>query len=364
MRPRLLQATDVLVGLNSILEKRILTRYRCTNDHLVYPPNSTGQGSSSSSGTGAPSCPKSANTLHLSDPPYENFFYSDCNVDAQVVVTSPLPDSNLTIIGPRIVVAWPAGNSGVCAYFAPENGKNGTLGIELVNSTLGSPIGATFQSPTSGSDIPRVGVTATIRFNSSAVLTVSILGSVRTIRDFTEGPSLLQPQIQDAIKVNTIKGGGVSITRLWLDNKTTTEIAFTPTSGGDPPTIDNKTLHLPAGEYVFYADFDYPQLTQLSPEQVMNSASQDLITQEPDQTTSLSFFSYTNKLLAGGWRFLTYFGRDSMIATLLLNPVLSEGSDGAIEAVIGAVLERINRTDGSVCHEETIGYVSHTTFKR
>ena len=45
-----------------------------------------------------------------------------------------------------------------------------------------------------------------------------------------------------------------------------------------------------------------------------------------------------------------------MISLLLLNPVLSDGSHGAIEAGIGAVLERINNTDGSVCHEETIGY--------
>jgi hypothetical protein len=45
-----------------------------------------------------------------------------------------------------------------------------------------------------------------------------------------------------------------------------------------------------------------------------------------------------------------------MIATLLLEPVLSGGKGGAIEAVIAGVLERLNMTDGSVCHEETIGY--------
>ncbi len=70
---------------------------------------------------------------------------------------------------------------------------------------------------------------------------------------------------------------------------------------------------------------------------------------------SLSFLSYTNKLLAGAWRFLTYFGRDSMISLLLLEPVLSEGEGGAMEAGIAAVLERLNRTDGNACHEETIG---------
>jgi hypothetical protein len=84
----------------------------------------------------------------------------------------------------------------------------------------------------------------------------------------------------------------------------------------------------------------------------------------PTQTTSLAFLSYTTKLTAGAWRFLTYFGRDTMIAALLLEPVLSEGSGSAMEAVLGGVLERINMTDGSVCHEETIGdYATWTNLQ-
>ena len=89
--------------------------------------------------------------------------------------------------------------------------------------------------------------------------------------------------------------------------------------------------------------------------QVLKQSAQNLIQDEPDQTTSLSFLSYTNKLLAGAWRFLTYFGRDSMISLLLLEPIFSEGEGGAMEAGIAAVLERLNRTDGNACHEEAIG---------
>lgn len=48
---------------------------------------------------------------------------------------------------------------------------------------------------------------------------------------------------------------------------------------------------------------------------------------------------------------LQYFGRDSMIALRLLMPILT--SD-AIEAALGAVIERVNIT-GALCHEETIG---------
>jgi hypothetical protein len=164
-------------------------------------------------GWAAPQCNSPATRQHLPDPPYQNYFYSDCRIDAQAVVTSPLPDSNLTIIGPRFIIAWPAGNSGVAAYFQPQNGVNGSLGIALVNSTIGSPLASVYHE-TAKSKYPTVGVTGVLHFNSSAKLTVPILGSIRTIRDFVEGPSLLQPVIQDAIKVHTVNSTGASLSRL------------------------------------------------------------------------------------------------------------------------------------------------------
>ncbi|CAH0024692.1 unnamed protein product [Clonostachys rhizophaga] len=304
-------------------------------------------------------------TQQLSDPPYENYFYSDCHVDTQIVITSPLPDSNLTIIGPRLIAAWPAGNSGICTFFQPQSGKNGTLGIELVNSTLGQPLRGIYNNEGS-SDVPNVGVEGVISFNTSTNLATAILGSIRNIRDFTEGPSILEPIIQDAINVTKFNKSGVQFSRLWLDNVTTTTFTLIPWENPDNEIeINNGTASFGAGFYHFSASLDYPQLKQLNPEQVLNSDAQTLIKEKPSQTGSLSFFSYTEKLLAGGWRYLTYFGRDSMISALLLEPVLSTGSASAMEAVIGAVLERINRTDGSVCHEETIGdYATFLNLKK
>ena len=57
---------------------------------------------------------------------------------------------------------------------------------------------------------------------------------------------------------------------------------------------------------------------------------------------------------------MNYFGRDSMISALLLDPVLNVGNGSALEAVLGAVLDGINRTDGGVSYEETIG--DYATF--
>lgn len=88
---------------------------------------------------------------------------------------------------------------------------------------------------------------------------------------------------------------------------------------------------------------------------MLNNASQGLVKESAELTTSLSFLSYSNKLLAGSWRFLTYFGRDSMLSALLMQDILSQGEGGALEAVIGAAIERINNTDGTVCHEENLG---------
>ncbi|GAB7349224.1 hypothetical protein MBLNU459_g8388t1 [Dothideomycetes sp. NU459] len=213
---------------------------------------------------------------------------------------------------------------------------------------------------------PMVGVSGIISLNDSATLSVAILGSIRTIRDFVEGPSILVPEIQDAIEISSGSDGSITLSRVWLDNVTSTSLKFTPQGGMTSISGDTiGSIKFLSGLYNFTAAFDYPQLKQLGSGQVLNPESQQLITQQPDQTKSLSFLSYTDKLLAGAWRFLTYFGRDSMISLLLLQPVLSEDKGGAIEAVISAVLERLNSTDGSVCHEETLGdYATYLNQQR
>jgi hypothetical protein len=290
-------------------------------------------------------------TLYISNAPYENYFYSDRNVAAQVVVTSPLPDSDLSIIGPRIVVAWPAGNSGACLFFQPENERNGSLGIKIINSTVGSPLAPVYIERDS---YPSVGVEGVIQFDTAATLSLSILGSVRAIRDFTEGPSLLHPKLQDGIRVESYGKKGVSVSRLWLDNITTTSVTFIP-RGSHRVTIDDDKTTFQAGEYLFSAHINYPQLDQFKLHEVLKD--EILVDKHQQETKALSFLSYSDKLLAGAWRFLTYFGRADMISTLLLQPILSED---AVEAVIGSVLERVNRSDGSACHEEVVG--DYATF--
>lgn len=304
---------------------------------------------------GDEACP--ASRLHLSDPPYENYIFSDCHSASHVIISSPNPENNKAV--PRLLVAWPAGNSGIAAFFSRENDTSGSLGIHLENSTSsGEVLDPIYEHEDAQSKNPRVGVSGLIHFDSAAVLNLPILGSIRSIRDYTEGGGNLNQDVQNAVVVAKKGDTGATVWRRWFDNSTISSLDFSPASSASPVRVipgDKWMLGFSQGTYQFRAYFNYTQMEQLSPQAVLKPSAYDLIKTNPDQTTSLSFLSYKDKLLAGTWRFLTYFGRDSMISALLLQPVLSEGEGGAIEAAIGAVLERIDTTDGTVCHEEVIG---------
>ncbi|KAI8205139.1 hypothetical protein K4K52_004494 [Colletotrichum sp. SAR 10_76] len=136
---------------------------------------------------------------------YTKYVYSLCNFATQVVVTSPLPNNNLTIIGPRLLAG--AGftpvksvHSGLVAYFEPQIGVNGSLTIGLQNSSeTGHALEPIYEeNDEEGYFI--VSVSGLLKFNSSATITVHILGGIRTILDFSEDPNLLKDVIEDAMK--------------------------------------------------------------------------------------------------------------------------------------------------------------------
>ncbi|KAI1176785.1 hypothetical protein F4777DRAFT_242486 [Nemania sp. FL0916] len=310
------------------------------NDGLVKPRQGMVLGDKPTTGNASDTCPLSY--LHLTDQPYENYFISDCSSASQVVVTSPVIDSGLRLVGPRLLIAWPSGNSGVVVYFSASE-SDASLAISLqtipgVNRTVSPVVG---------------GVTGNISFNSSAVLDLAVIGSIRTIRDYVEGNSL-NSAIQDAVQIQKLPDGTTQLSRVWLDNVTETFLTFQP-CGTEVAVIQGSKAHFEKGTYRFTAWQNYPELEQLSAPETLNSQSQNLISGSPSETASLSFFSFSSKVVAGGWRFLTYFGRDSLISLLLLQPVLSEGEGGTVEAILSAAIERINATDGSACHEEVIG---------
>lgn len=66
---------------------------------------------------------------------------------------------------------------------------------------------------------------------------------------------------------------------------------------------------------------------------------------------NLAFQVFEGKVVAGSWQYLTYFGRDTLLTSLLLG---STASLEFHEAVLAAVLERLS-PEGRVAHEEDIG---------
>jgi hypothetical protein len=139
-------------------------------------------------------------------------------------------------------------------------------------------------------------------------------------------------------------------------------------NGPETITITQNKAYLSAGTYKFWGTLNLDVLTPVTETQLLRKDKQNLFTDDKtkEAVQYLSFLAYKQKWLAGGWRFLTYFGRDTLISLRLLMPILS---NDAIEAGLGAVFERIkaeksdNVYPGEIAHEENIGdwaNVKHT----
>ena len=305
--------------------------------------------------------------LHVSDPPYENYFYADAIVSCQAVLASPLIRTNNDASAQhRLLFAWPAGNSGAAVFFTSDDSEDDAPILKFKVGSSGRVLDSVKYKPdgSSRSGLPSVGVSGLLEVSSSTALraNLAILGSIRTIRDYTEGHGTLNQHVQDSIAIEELDGTekGVSISRLWFDGRTTTRLTFAPASGAGKGSITNinsdNIAEFSPGLYSFQALLDYPQTPYMPPTRLLKPSYHYLIQEQPDAVRSLSFLCTSEKILAGAWRYLTYFGRDSMISLLLLNPILYDsGHNGIIEAGLSAVLERVNGEDGSVCHEENIG---------
>ncbi|EST09848.1 hypothetical protein PSEUBRA_000239 [Kalmanozyma brasiliensis GHG001] len=333
--------------------------------------------------------------LNLTSGPYDNYFLRSNGTSAQVLLTntsSSNPTSNSTRATlNRFLVALPAGNSGSVAFFLPyTNGTNATEGGNTSASGLTVTLGESGLKSAYG-DNGQAGVTGELLFSQSATLGTTLLGSIRTVRDFTEGngltneifnwtvtqadnqtlwlskPWLNESIIRDAQGQETGRGRYSLEWLLQANNGTSFDI--TPSNNGTytPPTVNiitpavntNDTSRAMAqpGSVTFTVTVNETALAPLSVDTLF--APDTTASMQPDAQEQFSFLTYASKFTAGGWRFLTYFGRDTMFTTRLLmnNKTLTPF---AIESVLGGVIERINITSGQVCHEETIG--DYATF--
>ena len=252
-------------------------------------------------------------------------------VAVQVLLTSG--------VAPRWVAAFVAGNSGAAVWFDADSGPvtwcvvEGPHAIETTDAQ-----GSTLR-----------GIETTIEADAGSVrLRQALLGSLRVVRDHQFDGRLPMAGVVAPVLTpgmaswsrNRLDGAvgyflSVQVDGGQVDSLGGQAVALRASAGGGPLRLRLRAL-----------TGDTP-LTPWREDELLNSSAADL----PAARRSLLFLSYREKLLAGSWRFHTYFGRDTLMALRLLLPVLQAP---AIEAALSSVLLRLSPA-GEVAHEEDIG---------
>lgn len=238
---------------------------------------------------------------------------------------------------PRVLVAFPAGNSGVGLWF-----EDAATPVEW---TLDGVRGADIRDA-QGRLLH--GIVAEARIHGTLVLHDAALGSVRTLRDYQ-----FDRRLPDAVKTPLqARGDTLAWARPRLDGAPGYALSVDVIEGAIARDADGRWRLSPKrpGEALRLRIAAYTgeaPLTPLDGDALLNANAGD----DARSRQALGFLAYREKFLAGSWRFNTYFGRDTLMSLRLLMPALAPD---AIESGLGAVLERLD-AGGEVAHEEEIG---------
>jgi hypothetical protein len=259
-----------------------------------------------------------------------NEFYRQGPVAAHLVLTSGT--------APRLVIAFPAGNSGAAIWFDAHGAAlTWAPDVTLIPARRELPDGRVMHGVTA--DLVAIGGPVTVE--------QTITSSVRVIRDYQD-TGKVPPEVLAAPQVSD---RSVAWTRRRLDGAAGYSLSVevlrgTIASGNGQPVRLSPAADGQLRLRVTALTGEAP-LTPLADDELLTTAA----AADVRLRRMLTFLSYREKLLAGSWRFDTYFGRDTLMSLRLLAPVLQPQ---AFEAGLGAVLTRLNAA-GEVAHEEVIG---------
>ncbi|MFT3768650.1 MAG: hypothetical protein QM820_24655 [Minicystis sp.] len=274
---------------------------------------------------GAPAFDADSETLAfaIDDGPMHNAFFRRGPIAAHLVLTSGR--------APRIVVAFPAGNTGAGLWFEPL-----AEAADLSIARAPAPVLR---------DGGLRGISATIACAAPELhLRGAVLGSVRALRRFSRSG-----EVPAQLRASIDAGPPVVIHRTTLDGRHRVVLEIAPHDGA-AVRIDGDRVVITGGgplRFTLTALADDPPLTPIHARDLLLPG----VDADPRALAALAFLSYEEKLLAGSWRFLTYFGRDTLLTLRLLLSVLRPA---VIEAGLGAVIDRLS-ANGIVAHEEAIG---------
>jgi hypothetical protein len=263
----------------------------------------------------APPAPRGPETLafEIREGAIDNLFFRRGPVAAHVVLTSGA--------APRVLVVFPAGNEGAGLWFA---------------SGESAEIAATAPVIAAGSGAFH-GVTVQLSITQPLIVREAALAGVRSLRDYATLRTL------PAALASTIQPGPPVIVRRTLLDGTHLELAL-----AGPVRVDAGAIELGSGAPITLTVLsDQPPLTPIETTELLDRVPPA----HARELDALAFLSYREKLLAGSWRFLTYFGRDTLLTLRLLMP---HARPELVEAGLAAVIDRLDPT-GDVAHEEDIG---------
>ncbi|MET3723862.1 hypothetical protein [Sphingomonas trueperi] len=234
---------------------------------------------------------------------------------------------------PRLLIAFPAGNSGTALWFEPL-AKDAEWRIE------GAPRPVTLRDA-KGRPLHGVRFVATIDAER-LVPHQAVLSSIRVIRDY----QALGKAPAAVLTAARTTGDGIRWSRDRLDGAAGYDLAMNVIGGR---IAGGAILAGPDGR-IRLAVTAVTGEKPLSPRggtDLLNAKAQA----DPGARNALTFLSYAEKYLAGSWRFDTYFGRDTLMSVRLLMPALQPA---AVETGLASVLARLSPR-GEVAHEEDIG---------
>ena len=234
---------------------------------------------------------------------------------------------------PRILIAFPAGNSGVGLWFARQSG-------DAAWQIRGDP------RPVHTHDRqgrPLYGISAEATLTARELqIHGAVLSNIRVLRDY-ESLGTVPEGITVAPSVN-----GHTLT--WARDRLDGAAGYRMTIEVIDGRVSGKRILAGTDGRIGLRITGLTGETPLAP-----LAGRDLLLDpaaaNPAARDTLAFLAYREKLLAGSWRFDTYFGRDTLMSVRLLMPVLSPT---AVEAGLDSVLARLS-SRGEVAHEEDIG---------
>jgi hypothetical protein len=300
------------------------------------------------------------NVFFIREGNYDNYLYQGADCAAHVIVTNT---------GRKVVyVVFPAGNSGVTF---PVEGlfEKEELRLEIVGD-LEEVSESAFR-----------GVAFDLATNQAAVrLDLPVMDSARYLRALpyprrVEKIDALRREFLKAAHLTeegylkplvTLKGDSVTYTSKTLDDRNTLRLTI-----GLPEGVlagaekERVTLRSESGKPVrarVTVYTDYEPLHPWGEDDLLNDECaryrQRLSKESPvaakrfdEALRAFAFLSYREKFLAGSWRYLTYFGRDTMMTLMILYDCVKTD---VYESAMASVLDRVSDR-GEVAHEEDIG---------